>query len=351
MRDIIADIDRWRERSKPVALATVIETWGSAPRRVGAKMALTADGEIAGSVSGGCVEGAVYEAGSEVLQSGSPQLLHFGVADETAWDVGLACGGTIDVFVERIEPEAYSLARSLLEADESFARATVIGGPAALVGGSLIVQGDKQVHGQIGPAVDAAIAEAIAAAANNDLARGVSGRHRLPGLESTDESLEIFVEVSLPSPSVVVIGGVHIAIALTTIARSLGYRTIVIDPRRAFGSEERFSHVDRLIQAWPDKAFEQIRVTSSTAIASLTHDPKIDDPALTLALESPAFYVGALGSRKTHSRRRGRLIAAGLPEADVDRIRGPIGLDIGAQTPEEIGLAIMAEIASARRLN
>ena len=346
MRDVIADIDRWREQSKPVALATVVETWGSAPRGTGAKMALTADGEIAGSVSGGCVEGAVYEVGAEVLQSGSPQLLHFGVADETAWDVGLACGGTIDVFVERLQPAVYRQARALLEADESFARATVIAGPAALVGRSLIVENDGRVRGEVGPAVD----EAIVAAAKESLARGVSGRDLLPLHEDREESLELFVEVSLPSPSLIIIGGVHIAIALTTIAKSLGYRTIVIDPRRAFGSEARFGHVDRLIQAWPDSAFEQVRITSSTAVASLTHDPKIDDPALTLALESPAFYVGALGSRKTHARRRRRLIAAGVPEADVDRIRGPIGLDIGAQTPEEIGLAIMAEITSVARL-
>jgi xanthine dehydrogenase accessory factor len=347
MRDVLIDIDRWRESRKAVALATVIQTWGSAPRGVGAKMALTADGEIAGSVSGGCVEGAVYQAGAEVLQSGLPQLLHFGVADETAWDVGLACGGTIDVFVERLDPETYNFVHTLLESEGSFAKATVIGGPAALMGKGLIVQPAGQLRGEIGPSVD----EAIAAAATSDLARGVSKRHLLQGLETTDEPLEIFVEVSLPSPSLIMIGGVHISIALTTIAKSLGYRTIVIDPRRAFGSEERFGHVDRLIQAWPDEAFAQVKLTSSTAIASLTHDPKIDDPALKIALESPAFYVGALGSRKTHSRRRGRLIAAGVPEADVDRIRGPIGLDIGAQTPEEIGLAIMAEITSARRLN
>ena len=154
MHDVVADIDRWRAQSKPVAMATVIETWGSAPRGVGAKMALTADGEIAGSVSGGCVEGAVYETGAEVLRSGVPQLLHFGVADETAWDVGLACGGTIDVFVERLEPEAYRLARALLEADDSFARATVIGGAAALLDRSLIVRDDGQLQGEIGPAVD-----------------------------------------------------------------------------------------------------------------------------------------------------------------------------------------------------
>lgn len=350
MRDVIVDIDRWKEQDKPVALATVIETWGSAPRRVGAKMALTADGEIAGSVSGGCVEGAVYESGVEVLRSGLPQLLHFGVADETAWDVGLACGGTIDVFVERLEPKAYRLARALLEADESFARATVIGGPAALLGRSLIVQENGRLHGQVGETIDAAIAEAIVAAARDDLARGVSRRHQLDAPENTDQLLEIFVEVSLPSPSLIMIGGVHIAIALTAMAKSLGYRTTVIDPRRAFGSVERFGHVDQLIQAWPDKAFEQVRLTSTTAVASLTHDPKIDDPALTLALESPAFYVGALGSRRTHARRRRRLIAAGVPEEEVDRIRGPIGLDIGAQTPEEIGLAIMAEIISVSRL-
>lgn len=344
MRDVIDDIDRWQSEDESVAIATVVETWGSAPRGVGAKMALTAEGQISGSVSGGCVEGAVFEAGTEVLKSGQPQLLHFGVADDTAWDVGLACGGTINVFVERLDPAVYGLQHRFLDEEESFATVTVIGGPVDMIGKKLVLQSDGQFFGGINPEVDGL----AAAAGRASLLNRQSSRVDIEAPEASSKALELFIEIQAPSPTLVMIGGVHIAVALTSIAKALGFRTIVVDPRRAFGSKDRFPHVDELIQAWPDEAFEQVKLTSSTAVASLTHDPKIDDPALTFSLASPAFYIGALGSKKTHTKRRKRLLEAGMPEERFNLIMSPIGLDIGAQTPEEIATSIMAEIVAAR---
>lgn len=343
MRDVISDIDQWLDDELPIALATVIETWGSAPRRTGAKMALTSTGKITGSVSGGCVEGAVVDNGVEVLVSRQPQLLHFGVADETAWNVGLACGGTIDVFVEPLDPVSYAFIHGLLDEEEPFAIVTIINGPEELVGKKLVVQRGGRLFGQINPALDGV----AAAMARTAIAGGRSRREQLDLPDSGFEPLEVFIEVLKPAKTLIMIGGVHIAITLTEIAKALGYRTIVIDPRRAFGSKERFPHVDELIQAWPDEAFEQIKLNASTAIASLTHDPKIDDPALKIALASPAFYIGALGSRRTHKRRLNRLQEDGIVEESLERIHGPIGLDINASSPEEIAVSIMAEIVNA----
>jgi xanthine dehydrogenase accessory factor len=344
MRDVIHEVEKWVAEPTPVAIATVIETWGSAPRGVGAKMVLAADGRMIGSVSGGCVEGAVAEVAGEVLLSREPRLLHFGVADETAWDVGLACGGTIDVFVEPLRPESFNFMRDLLNEAEPFAIATVISGPEALLGQKLIVQRGGRVFGEI----EKSIGGVVAAAARTALASNSSARQSLTLPEVDAAPVELFIEVVRPAPMLVVIGGVHIAVALTSIAKTLGYQSVVIDPRRAFGNRIRFPGVDRLIQAWPDEAFDQLTITASTAVASLTHDPKIDDPALRRALSSPAFYVGALGSRKTHARRRQRLLDAGLTMESIDRIRGPIGLSIGARTPEEIAVSIIAEIIAAQ---
>lgn len=351
MRDVLTDIDRWLESAEPIALATVIQTWGSAPRQAGAKMAMTSAGnKIAGSVSGGCVEGAVFEAGVETLASGRSQLLHFGVADETAWEVGLACGGTIEVFVEPLNQDVYDFVHKLLEQEAAGAVVTVIRGPAELLGRKLVLAGDGRTMGDlIGEFEETAIAAARAA-----LAEGQSRRRELPSVEAMlgsgpTETVEVFIEVMVSSPALVIVGGVHIAIALAALAKVLGYRTVVIDPRRAFGSEARFPHVDRLIQAWPDEAFEQVTLTGETAVAMLTHDPKIDDPALQVVLNSLAFYVGALGSTKTQAARRERLANMGFSEAAINRVHGPIGLNIGAQTPEEIALAVMAEIVKARR--
>jgi xanthine dehydrogenase accessory factor len=335
MRDIIQDLDRWFEQGKTIALATVIQTWGSSPRRVGAKMAVTAAGEITGSVSGGCVEGAVAETALQVLESGQPQLLHFGVSNETAWEVGLACGGQIDVFANPLEVKFYRKVSEALVHEKTFTIATLLCGPENLAGKSLIVHPGGTYEGDLG----ANLTEPVVQAALEALQQGHSGRVEIPGVE-------VFCEVNLPPPTLVMVGGVHIAIALASLARTLGYRTIVIDPRRAFGSHERFPHADRLIQAWPDEALAQIDIAPNTAIAMLTHDPKLDDPALIAALPSPAFYIGALGSRKTQAARRERLLEAGVDPALLSRLHGPIGLDIGAQTPEEIALSILAEIVA-----
>lgn len=301
-------------------------------------MAFTSDGKIAGSVSGGCVEGAVFEAGREVLTSHRPQLLHFGVADETAWEVGLACGGSIDIFVEPLDREFFSAWRASLLDEGPAAVMMMIQGPDSSLGRHVLMDEKGPVVGTIGNGLDQNAVELAQAS----LSQGTSRRVRL------DEDVEIFIEVVLPPPTLIAVGGVHITIALMTLAKTLGYRTVVIDPRSAFGSQERFPNVDQLISLWPQEAFQQIPITRSTAIAMLTHDPKLDDPALKVALTSAAFYVGALGSKKTQANRRQRLLEDGLIEAQLDRLHGPIGLDIQATTPEEIALSIMAEIVAAR---
>ena len=333
MRDILADVERWRAEGQPVALATVVETWGSAPRQVGAKMALTADGKIAGSVSGGCVETAVVEAGKRVLASGKPQLLHYGVSDETAWSVGLACGGSIDVFVDPLAPELYERLHAAVEAGRAAAVATVIVGPEGLFGRKLLLVDDGTALGTL--------PEEARAAADAALAAGASRRVAIP-------DGEIFIDVLRPPPRLVVVGGVHIAIPLISLAKTLGFQTILVDPRETFGNAARFPHVDRIVSAWPDRALSEIGLDASTAVAVLTHDPKLDDPALMTALPSPAFYVGALGSSRTQEKRRSRLLAAGLPEAALSRLYAPIGLDIGGRSPEEIALSVIAQIVAAR---
>ncbi|MCB8951366.1 MAG: XdhC family protein [Ardenticatenales bacterium] len=341
MQEVIADIDRWQADGHPVALATVIETWGSAPRKVGAKLALTPAGGMAGSVSGGCVEGAVFAAGVETLESGRPQLLTFGVADETAWDVGLACGGSIKVFVEPLPAAVYAVLREGVLADEGLAVTTVIAGPDNWLGTKAVVGPGGVVFAEM----PASLQTKALAAAKEALTHGRSQSVTV----NEPQPCTLFVEAILPLPNLIMVGGVHIAVALTHMARTLGYRTVVIDPRRAFGNTARFPHADQVIQAWPDKAFPQVKLNQGTAVAMLTHDPKIDDPALKIVLPSAAFYVGALGSRGTQEKRRRRLENAGIPPHLIQRIHGPIGLDINAQTPEEIALSIMAEIVAARR--
>lgn len=336
MMEVINDVNRWLAGGDAVALATVVQTWGSAPRKVGAKMALTPNGDISGSVSGGCVEGAVFDEGTAVLQTNQPKLLHFGVADETAWDVGLACGGTIEVFVERLDTAVFQFIQTLIQNDEAGAAITIIRGPEELLGRKLAISRLGARLGTLGN--DTLDGLAIAAEAN--------AVH--PECTQLTDEIEVFIDTVRPAPTLIIIGGVHIAIALTSFAQTLGFRTVVIDPRRAFGSEARFSHVDKLIQAWPEKAFAKVEITRETAVALLTHDPKIDDPALKTILKANPFYIGALGSKKTHAKRIERLRGYGFVDEDIGKIHGPIGLDIGAQTPEEIALAIMAEIVKAR---
>jgi xanthine dehydrogenase accessory factor len=339
MRDILPDLDNWNaEENKSIALATVIQTWGSSPRRAGAKMALTPDGKITGSVSGGCVEGAVFEEGVEALQKNRPKLLHFGVADETAWEVGLACGGSIDIFVKPLDSELFRSLHSVLTEEQPAVLVTVVKGPDEILGREMLVQDNGSLTGALREDLN----EQALNLAKETLAGGESRRTTL------NEDIEVFLEVILPPPTLIAVGGVHITIALMALAKTLGYRTVVVDPRTAFGNETRFPNVDQLIPLWPQEAFQQIPITRSTAIAMLTHDPKLDDPALKIALASQAFYVGALGSKNTQAKRRQRLLENGLTEEQLNRLHGPIGLEIGAGTPEEIAMSIMAEIVAAR---
>jgi xanthine dehydrogenase accessory factor len=336
MRDVLGEIDGWLADGRKVALATVVSTWGSAPRRAGSHLAVASDGRMAGSVSGGCVEAAVVEEAQRVLASGRPKLLRFGVADETAWAVGLSCGGAIEVFVEALDPERHRGLREALLAGRPLAVATVVSGPEGLLGKAVVVGAEGAPRGDLGPLTDAAVS-----AAREALAAGRSERRSLG-------EAELFLEALLPPPRLVMVGGVHIAVALTSLARALGYATLVVDPRPAFGSTERFPHADRVVSAWPDEFLAGLPLDASTAVAVLTHDPKLDDPALRVALPSPAFYVGALGSKATQARRRARLLAAGLTEAQVERLHAPIGLDLGGRGPEEIALSVMAQIVAVR---
>ncbi len=333
MRDILPDLERWNGEGRPIALATVVETWGSAPRPPGGKMAATADGRIAGSVSGGCVENAVVEAGKKTLSSGKAQLLHFGVSDDTAWSVGLACGGSLDVFVEKLDPAFFTSVRDALAAQKSVAVATVIRGPAAEVGRKLALVEDETTVGSIDDAAAAEVRAALSARASRRVTLG---------------ERELFVDVILPAPRLVIVGGVHIAVSLVTLAKALGFRTILVDPRESFGNAKRFPHAAEIVNEWPDKALERLSPDASTAVAVLTHDPKLDDPALLASLPGRAFYVGALGSKRTQEKRRSRLLAAGLPEAALARLRGPIGLPLGGRSPEEIALAILAQVVETR---
>lgn len=339
MRDILFEVERWQTEGESIALATVVQTWGSSPRKAGSRMALTASGKISGSVSGGCVENTVIEAGIKSLKTGLPQLLHFSVADETAWEVGLACGGSIDIFVQPLDAKFFQVLNSAIKEETAFAHIIVIRGPDELRGHEMLIS----EHGVITGALGNEWHDAVLKIGREALYHGISRRVAL------SESIEVFVDVILPPPTLVVVGGVHIAIALVSLAKTLGYRTILVDPRTAWGNAERFPNVDELIRSWPEEAFEQISVTRSTAITMLTHDPKLDDPALKVALASPAFYVGALGSKSTHAKRRARLLNDGVTELQLSRLHAPIGLDIGAQTPEEIALSIMSEVVKSHR--
>ena len=257
MRDVMADVDRWREEGESVAIATVISTWGSAPRGIGSKMALTGGGKMAGSVSGGCVEGAVFEAGSDTLKTGQPQLLHFGVADETAWEVGLACGGKIDVFVSKLDSEQYEQVRADVEDDRAFAMATVVRGPEESIGRSAVLKEDGTYFGSLGDglhdAVDTTVRDALAEGKSRSFKPSLEGANG----SDQEEALEVFIDVHMPSPRLIIVGAVHIAIALTHISRALGYQTIVVDPRRAFGSEERFPQAKFIVGGPITWSFEQ----------------------------------------------------------------------------------------------
>jgi xanthine dehydrogenase accessory factor len=337
MRDILTDYERFARAGKPFGRAVVTSVWGSAPRPEGSSMLAASDGTIAGSVSGGCVESATALEITEAIERGTPKLVTFGVTDERAWEVGLACGGTIKVFVEP------GVGASLLEAARGpggEVLATIVAGPG--VGASVRVLETGRILGSLPVKTpDEDLREAARAA----LRRQTSASREL---ETESGPVTFFLEVFPRQPRLVIFGGVQIAVALVPLAKALGYWTIVADGRESFIGRDRFPQADELILAWPEEAFERIGLDSACYVCVLSHDPKFDEPALQVALRSPAAYVGAIGSRKTQQARRDRLREAGLTDEQIKRLHGPIGLDLGGRQPAETALAILAEMTAVR---
>jgi xanthine dehydrogenase accessory factor len=306
MREILDELKEWHEAGEEIALATVVDTWGSSPRPVGSKMAVTASGKMAGSVSNGCIEGAVFEEAQKVLRAGDGgRKVEFGVADDVAFDVGLACGGHIEIMLQPLQPEHVRL-MSLLQAEKPALMRT------NLVSGETVLE------------------------------------EREPQADQPRREGDWFVEPHRRAPHLVVVGAIHIAIPLHRLAKLMGYRVTVIDARAKFATRERFPEADELIVKWPDEALSSVPLDRSTHVVILTHDPKFDIPALRAVLGTDVRYIGAIGSRKTNQNRFDQLLREGYSQEQIDRVHGPIGLDLGGRSAEETALGIMAEITANR---
>lgn len=362
MLDIAEELHRWVERGRDFAVATVVAVGGSAPRRPGAALAVDADGTAIGSVSGGCVEGAVYDLCRQALEDGGePVLERFGYSDEDAFAVGLTCGGVIDILVTPVrsgDPARPVLASALSAAakGEPAALARIVSGPAELLGRTLLVRPDSApgsasdgtYEGGFGahPELD----RTVAAEAGAFLDAGRTGTLQLGEQGSRcGAPLTVLVESSVPPPRLIVFGAIDFASALVRIGKFLGYHVRVCDARPVFTTAARFPEADEVVVEWPHQYLERTSVDARTVLCVLTHDTKFDVPLLQLALRLPVAYVGAMGSRRTHLDRTERLREVGLTELELARLRSPIGLDLGARTPEETALSIASEIVAARR--
>jgi xanthine dehydrogenase accessory factor len=306
MREVMAELSAWSKAGEDIALATVVETWGSSPRPLGSKMVVTRSGEMAGSVSNGCIEGAVFEEAKKVLKSREPKVAAFGVADDVAFEVGLACGGHIEVFVQLFTPVHQQLIAMLQRGEPATLRTNLVTGEAEMIKGT--------------PA----------------------------GAELARRDGEVFTEPFRRPAHLIIIGAIHIAIPLHRLAKLMGYRVTVVDARAKFATKERFPEADELIVAWPDEAMARFAIDNSFYVVILTHDPKFDLPALRSVLTKDAGYVGAIGSRKTNQNRFDALRSEGFTEEQLSRVHGPIGLDLGSRGAEETALGILAEITAVR---
>jgi len=342
MRELFRTLDAWQRQSEELALATVVAVSGSAPRPSGARFLITRSGRTAGSVSGGCVESDVYERALRALDDGRPVLVHYGGSDEEwSFEVGLACGGAIDVLIEPFVPDAaWQAVRRALEEDRPAALCVALE-PEPLRGRRLAVLGDGCRVGGIDGELDAA----AAAAAAPLLADGGS---RVVETVWRGRPARLFVEAFRRPLRLFIVGATHTAIPLCRMASLLGYRVHVVDARSIFATKERFPEAEEVLRAWPDEVLTPAALDGDAHVVTLTHDPKFDLPALAQALRSRATYIGALGSRVTHRRRLERLREQGFDDAQLARIRTPVGLDIGARTPEEIALCILAEMVAVR---
>ncbi|WP_328308335.1 XdhC family protein [Streptomyces sp. NBC_00442] len=353
MLDIADELNRWVEQGREFAVATVVAVGGSAPRQPGAALAVDSEGTAIGSVSGGCVEGAVYELCRQALEDGQTVLEGFGYSDEDAFAVGLTCGGVIDILITPVlagspARPVFAAALAASASGEAAALARITDGPAELVGRALLVHPGGGYEGVLGghPELDRTVAdEAVAlldAGRTTTLSLGADGR--LCG-----QPLTVLVESSVPAPRMIVFGAIDFAAALVRVGKFLNYHVTVCDARPVFATRARFPDADEIAVEWPHKYLARTTVDARTVLCVLTHDAKFDIPLLESALRMPLAYVGAMGSRRTHLDRNRRLREAGVTELELNRLRSPIGLDLGARTPEETALSIAAEIVANRR--
>jgi xanthine dehydrogenase accessory factor len=347
MKDLVRELDAWATIAPGTARAVVVRTFGSAPRPEGASLLVSGDGRLAGSVSGGCVEGAAYEEVEHARETGRARVIRYGISDEEAWDVGLACGGTIDVLIEpQVDPTvakaAHELGHAVITSLPPDSPGPAFGphepGEGAAPVAKLVVDDRGSLEGTTG---DAELDARLGSAAVDVLERGRSRTVE-------DGGRSWFIEAFPRQPRLVIVGAVQVAIPLDAIARTLGYRTVVIDGRATFATRERFPDADELLVGWPDELADGIGLGPRDAVAVLTHDVKFDEPAIVTALQRGCRYVGAVGSRKTQADRRARLLAAGVRAEELAQLRGPIGLDLGGREPAETALAIMAEVVATR---
>lgn len=353
MKELLDTLSGWQAEGVDAGRAVVVRTFGSAPRPEGAALLYAADGRIAGSVSGGCVEGAAAEQIENARATGNSRVIRYGISDEQAWDVGLACGGTIDVLVQPAIPSAAVEAASASLGAGGYGAAVITplpsdsppaeGGPHEPGEGAppetpLVVHEDGRLDGTLGdPSLDGALVEGALEA----LHRGQSRTMELGGRS-------LFIEVFPVRPRLVVVGAAEVARSLVRLAKELGFETVVIDGRASFATPERFPDVDRLVVGWPDEVADDIGLGPNDAVAVLTHDVKFDEPAIVEALRRGCRYVGAVGSRKTQADRRQRLREAGVSDEALAELRGPVGLDLGGRQPAETALAILAEVVAER---
>ncbi|MFJ5997161.1 XdhC family protein [Streptomyces sp. NPDC092370] len=347
MRDVLPVLGRWYTAGAPFGLATVVQVSRSAPRDPGAAMAVGPGDEVVGSVSGGCVEGAVFELAREAAAGGEARLETFGYSDEDAFAAGLTCGGEITLLVRAVAPErdpGFGVLVNSVAAGEPVTLATVTDGPARR-GAALVVRPDRTVGTLGASGLDAA----VTSDARGELALGATGlRHYGPEGQRREDSVSVFLQSFAPPPRMLVFGAIDYAAAVARIGDFLGYRVTVCDARPAFATPRRFPDGVEVVARWPHQYLRDTDTDERTVICVLTHDPKFDVPLLTEALRRPAAYIGAMGSRRTHTDRAKRLAEAGLTDRELSRLRSPVGLDLGARTPEEVAVSVAAEIVALR---
>ena len=341
MKEIFPDLDLWQSQGEDIALATVVQVRRSAPRPPGARLCITRSGHMSGSVSGGCVEADVFERAMQVLDTRKSEVANYGIADELGFEVGLSCGGSIDVLIEPFATDSeWDALRRCVENNQTAVHAIGLA-PESVLGRKLVILDASRSIGSIAPSLDSHIAD------EGEKLLQVGGT-KIVSLPYEGEQAQVYLEAFRPSPSLLIVGATHAAMSLCRLAVEVGFQVTVIDVRTALATTERFPDASRIIHAWPDEALSQVPLDRYSSLVVLTHDPKFDVPALACGLRSQARYIGAQGSRVTHEGRKQQLGQQGFTDADLARIRAPIGLDLGSRTPAELALAILAEVLAVQ---